>query len=412
MRLICDVECASCLLPTAGLRSSSRPARTVLSIGRQPGQPGPEGLRLLVATDKNRAGMKYKLKGNVQQLFTRFVCDGKTTIRLKEPSLELRLSQADVTCLKIFLGKLRLASQGKLPEETRLSALAPACAKDVEKPRRRLVILSQKAYPILDGFPSSLKNLQISNCLLAQVDNRITGLALLRQLDLSCNRLRHLPASLGALPHLATLVVSDNQLETFPSELCRSLGPSLRLLDLSRNQLRLLPPQLFQMHKLCQLNLDDNELVELPIGLQNLPALRIFSADNNHLRWLPPGFQHLRLDSISLFGNDFVSESLPHEIHLQVPLTLWECTARAVLLARIPYTQALLPKVICEELELAHPCEVCSGVAFSSFVQTTTSMNLLSVASWCDSSTSSWRWFLGEATHRREGSASRLTSTC
>uniref|UniRef100_A0A8C4NI84 Zgc:77287 n=1 Tax=Eptatretus burgeri TaxID=7764 RepID=A0A8C4NI84_EPTBU len=371
MRLICDVECASCLLPTAGLRSSSRPARTVLSIGRQPGQPGPEGLRLLVATDKNRAGMKYKLKGNVQQLFTRFVCDGKTTIRLKEPSLELRLSQADVTCLKIFLGKLRLASQGKLPEETRLSALAPACAKDVEKPRRRLVILSQKAYPILDGFPSSLKNLQISNCLLAQVDNRITGLALLRQLDLSCNRLRHLPASLGALPHLATL-----------------------------------------MHKLCQLNLDDNELVELPIGLQNLPALRIFSADNNHLRWLPPGFQHLRLDSISLFGNDFVSESLPHEIHLQVPLTLWECTARAVLLARIPYTQALLPKVICEELELAHPCEVCSGVAFSSFVQTTTSMNLLSVASWCDSSTSSWRWFLGEATHRREGSASRLTSTC
>ncbi len=31
---------------------------------------------------------------------------------------------------------------------------------------------------------------------------------------------------------------------------------------------------------------------------------------------------------------------------------------------------------------------------------------------WCDSSTSSWRWFLGEATHRREGSAPRLTSTC
>ena len=31
---------------------------------------------------------------------------------------------------------------------------------------------------------------------------------------------------------------------------------------------------------------------------------------------------------------------------------------------------------------------------------------------WCDSLASSWRWFFGEATHRREGSAPHLTSTC
>ena len=30
---------------------------------------------------------------------------------------------------------------------------------------------------------------------------------------------------------------------------------------------------------------------------------------------------------------------------------------------------------------------------------------------WCDSA-SSWRWFLGEATHQRKGSAPHLTSTC
>uniref|UniRef100_UPI00358E722C leucine-rich repeat protein 1 isoform X1 n=2 Tax=Myxine glutinosa TaxID=7769 RepID=UPI00358E722C len=377
MRLICDVECVSCLLPAAGLRSSSRPVRTVLTIGRQPGQSGPVGLRLLVATDSNRAGKKYYLKGNVQQFFTRFVCEGKSTIRLKEPSLELRLSQADVACLKNFLAKLHLASQGKLTEEkTRLPSLAPACAKDVKKPQCRLAIHSQKAYPVLDGFPSSLKILQISNCLLAHVDNRITGLALLRQLDLSCNRLRRLPGSLGALPHLAVLILSNNLIETFPSELCQSLGPSLRLLDLVKNQLRSLPPQLFQMPKLCQLNVDNNELVELPIGLKGTRALRIFSAEYNNLRWLPPGFRTLRLDYISLFGNDFVSESQTDEIHLKLPPTLWECAARAVLLARMPHTQALLPKIIREELELARPCEVCSGVAFSSFVQSTTSLNL------------------------------------
>lgn len=169
MRLQCDVEVVSRLLPASGLRGRGRGTRALLLLGRP---PGPHGACLVVCTARQRAGARYKvsptppprdprpappsgdphrqapplapptgrprpcaskprpcslshvrggrgsaapgraervrvlrcdrpprplpfpqLKENIEQFFTRFVEEGKATVRLKEPAVDVRLSK-------------------------------------------------------------------------------------------------------------------------------------------------------------------------------------------------------------------------------------------------------------------------------------------------------------------------------
>uniref|UniRef100_A0A803U1E2 PIF1/LRR1 pleckstrin homology domain-containing protein n=1 Tax=Anolis carolinensis TaxID=28377 RepID=A0A803U1E2_ANOCA len=91
MRLPCEVSVSSRLLPSAGLRGPGRAIRAVLSLGRAAG--GGSGARLLLSTARNRPGSHYQLRENVEHLFTKFVEEGKATVRLKEPAVDLHLSK-------------------------------------------------------------------------------------------------------------------------------------------------------------------------------------------------------------------------------------------------------------------------------------------------------------------------------
>ncbi|XP_059706703.1 leucine-rich repeat protein 1 isoform X3 [Haemorhous mexicanus] len=92
MRLQCEVEVLSRLLPTCGLRGRGRAARALLSLGRPPGAAG-AGIYLMVCTARDRGGARYKVQQNVERLFTRFVEEGKATVRLREPAVDLCLSK-------------------------------------------------------------------------------------------------------------------------------------------------------------------------------------------------------------------------------------------------------------------------------------------------------------------------------
>ncbi|XP_048342136.1 leucine-rich repeat protein 1 isoform X2 [Sphaerodactylus townsendi] len=320
------------------------------------------------------------LRENVEQLFTKFVEEGKATIRLKEPAVDVCLSKANANLLKAFLSAVKLANSGTHEESMPLSALAPAKASEVEKPKTRMTITSRKEYPLTRNFPYSLEHLQASYCKLARVDMRMLCLKSLRKLDLSHNCIKKLPATIGDLVCLQELNLHNNHLEAFNTALCSStLRKSLQSLDLSQNKIRALPAQFCLLQELTHLRLDDNELIRLPFKIGRLRQLRFLSAARNKLPFLPDDFAKLSLENLDLFGNPFEPpRPLVPDIQLKIPLTLLEYSARATVNYRILYGRHILPSHLCDDLDMSKTCQ-CGRACLTCFIQATVTMKLSTV---------------------------------
>lgn len=194
-----------------------------------------------------------------------------------------------------------------------------------------MTITSRKDYPLTRSFPYSLEHLQASYCRLARVDMRMLCLKSLRKLDLSHNRIKKLPATIGDLVCLQELSLQDNHLEEFSPALCSStLQKSLQSLDLSQNRIQALPAAFCQLRELVHLKLDENGMVRLPFKIGELRQLRFLSAAQNQLPFLPSDFASLSLEKVDFFGNPFESpKPLAPQVQLTIPMTLLECSARA-----------------------------------------------------------------------------------
>ncbi|XP_036125603.1 leucine-rich repeat protein 1 isoform X1 [Molossus molossus] len=109
MKLHCEVEVVSRHLPALGLRNRGKGVRAVLSLCQQAPQSqprpgagagaergGPQPPCLLISTLKDKRGTRYELKGNIEQFFTKFVDEGKATVRLKEPPVDICLSKDSI----------------------------------------------------------------------------------------------------------------------------------------------------------------------------------------------------------------------------------------------------------------------------------------------------------------------------
>ncbi|NXO33643.1 MFHA1 protein, partial [Locustella ochotensis] len=132
---------------------------------------------------------------------------------------------------------------------------------------------------------------------------RIAELGCLEELDLSFNRLRHLPEGLGRLRHLRTLDVDHNLLPSFPTPLLELAA--LEELDCSGNRhLGALPEGIAALRRLKILWLSGTGLASLPEGLCQLSALESLMLDGNRLQALPAGFGRLqRLKMLNLSSN-------------------------------------------------------------------------------------------------------------
>ncbi|XP_029984740.1 leucine-rich alpha-2-glycoprotein-like [Sphaeramia orbicularis] len=110
-------------------------------------------------------------------------------------------------------------------------------------------------------------------------------------LDLSGNLLTKIPAGLlQKLPLLENLDLANNRLEKISA---KSLDPLTKLerLNLQDNKLNTLDMSIFQnTHNLTNLFLSRNKLQKLPQNLfQELTQLRHLSLDDNQLKHIPPG---------------------------------------------------------------------------------------------------------------------------
>ncbi|CAB1334887.1 unnamed protein product [Coregonus sp. 'balchen'] len=191
MKLQCDVEVVNRMLPTYGIKNRGKGVRAVLSIGRLVDKTTEcNNIYLMICTANDRAGSKYKLKENIETFFTRFVAEGEATVILKESALDICLS-------------FRLTLTAWLPHSLPLSTLTPARARDVEKPKKKLTIVSKKDYPLTSTFPNSLEPLQPRELI---------------NLKLEDNKLVWLPFRIGHLSKLRFLSATHNQLAMLPGD--------------------------------------------------------------------------------------------------------------------------------------------------------------------------------------------------
>ncbi len=107
-----------------------------------------------------------------------------------------------------------------------------------------------------------------------------------RELYLSREQIKELPAKIWQLKDLKILSLAENQLTPLPPELGQL--KNLEILDLERNQLKKLPLEIGQLKNLEVLNLSDNQLTDLPSELGQLKNLTGLYLEGNPLESPPP----------------------------------------------------------------------------------------------------------------------------
>ncbi|CAB3995704.1 Leucine-rich repeat 1 [Paramuricea clavata] len=368
MRLNCDVAVQN-WSSTQGLVSRRKATRASISIGLKAGRNRVTSAEndnggtafLLLCTANNMSGTKYKIHGNIANIFGKFVREGKATIRFKQPTHELCLSKADPPSLYKFLTTLK--SSTKDNKNVKLPVLTAVKRSDVQKVKTDLMIYGTNEYLKASAtFPQSLQKLSVVNCRLIRFDVRILALKHLVELNLSQNKLKELDFSLERLKLLKTLNLSSNQLTRLPSKICRT--SNLVTLDLSNNELSCLPVALGAMTSLVNMRLNNNQLASLPSTIGQLTNLRSLNVGNNQLVVLPwPVSSQLWLDALDVSGNNFVSED-HYTSHNFLSETLQERAGKAIRKDRVYYNQHMIGRYLCDFLDSAKLCSTCQQWCF------------------------------------------------
>lgn len=177
-----------------------------------------------------------QIECNIDNIFTKFINEGKATIRLKDPPHDL-IIKSDIIQLKSFIHILRLAVSKKIdPSVLAISNLNPKTIGSI--PKVKVVINKALEYPTLEGFPRMTEELHLAGLNRKSFDRQILRLQSLRILNLSNNQISSLPKELGILQHLQELHLSQNRLEKTVKWAWLDQVPiksNLKLLDISNN---------------------------------------------------------------------------------------------------------------------------------------------------------------------------------
>jgi len=186
---------------------------------------------------------------------------------------------------------------------------------------------------VLDGIGLTiLKNDLFKYCVdlihLSLASNHISDIAgihslrKLLHLNLLCNNLTDLPASIGNLANLTQLDVANNKLANLPHEICQlcqlehlnlecnelselpvSFGKlSCKVVNLNYNNFTVFPDCILDMPRLRQFSIMANEIGNLSVGMERFKYLEVFHASRNRITILPdsiveiPSLQCLWLD--------------------------------------------------------------------------------------------------------------------
>ena len=304
MRLNCEVGVVNRSCSASGLSGRQKPAQASLALGRK--STDKTSFHIIHSTALNKIGTDYKIIGNLNKVFTKFVNDGQATLQFKSPPNDLCIKKADPIQLKSFLSILSKILKNENIEKLNIRPLTVATAKHVAKPKSSLTILKKSDYPITKAFPFSLTNLNVNGVSLNKIDSRILKLKHLQILNLSENNIKCVPENWDEVPCLKELVLSNNHLTEIPLKFSGgSLQRSLFLLDLSFNQLTALSNHMYRLKNLRNLKANDNKIAFVTVHIGKMKNLKFLSLANNELAVLPGSLPQLKLEDLDVGNNPF-----------------------------------------------------------------------------------------------------------
>ncbi|XP_048006190.1 leucine-rich repeat-containing protein 57-like [Leguminivora glycinivorella] len=161
--------------------------------------------------------------------------------------------------------------------------------------------------------------LQISDHKLKDIPEEVLGLCeILRNLDLSKNKLVHLSDDISKLKNLKQLNVESNRLETLPSSVANM--KKIELLNASNNLLSELPPSFSNLSNLKQIYLNNNNFKHFPTQLLGLKNLDVVELSHNKITGIPSGMSQLYAAELNLSQNEIsaISEDLHQAPRLKI----------------------------------------------------------------------------------------------
>ncbi|XP_046437855.1 leucine-rich repeat protein 1-like [Daphnia pulex] len=375
MQLNCKVNVVNRLLPSAGQSGPSRLVWSNVTLTENKASV----IELSLATSRNKTGMKYKVTNNIEQIFSKFVSQGKLTLRFRQPAHDLCLS-GEVRHMEKILAIIK-GEDSQLKKGT-LCPLLSNRANKVVIPKTKLNILSRADYPVTTSFPDTLTSLKISGIALKKFDRRLLHLKALEVLDLSSNQISILPESIHTLAKLKQLHLNHNEIKVLPSTFVNSTR--VICLDISHNQLVMIPSCISRVSGLQILKLDHNKLRSLPSTISKLRSLRTLTVSSNEIRTLPESFQTLALDHIDVFGNPFekIEQEIalnPESLNLKVP-TLRAISAKSTIKFKLKYSEEDIPATLITYLHESSTTCPCGKLCIDDGLPAEGEINLLKVS--------------------------------
>ncbi|KAI9279604.1 hypothetical protein BY458DRAFT_502283 [Sporodiniella umbellata] len=169
---------------------------------------------------------------------------------------------------------------------------------------------------------SDILELDISRNRLTHLPPQIVHLKRLRVLNATSNFLTHIPTELYSMQQLQTLNLSQNQIQSLPEEMPMRLR-SLVTLRISANRIGQLPDHLDDWVHMKHLQLGSvyggNQLTALPESVTNMVRLEELDVSNNQLEQLPDDFVIPSLISLNVSHNhlDSIPKSIAQCYHLK-----------------------------------------------------------------------------------------------
>ncbi|XP_011881455.1 PREDICTED: leucine-rich repeat protein 1-like [Vollenhovia emeryi] len=390
MKFHCKVEIHDRTLSVC----SQKRSQSILALVKNSHDVSADDTYLYLQTRQNKQGIKYRIVDNIEQVFTRFLADGKITIRLTQPCHDLIIQSNTIQLKNLLhiLNRLRDAPSRDHNVFIKQYAFKPNVSfnsSDFSQGRVKVAVRKISEYPILQGFPRTTEHLILKGLSRRSFDRQILCLQSLRILDLSNNNISYLPKELGTLPHLQQLLLSNNNLGKSPRSKWAwleqtAIKHNLYFLDISGNLLTELPVQIKNLKALGHLKVSQNALTHLPHNIKALKNLKILDVASNHLSYLPATITYLQLDTLNVTENPFTYDANNHVYSNQsttgvrVP-SLLQISAKRVLKSRITYDASTIPYTLVEYLDEAKCCHLCRTACFDHCIRKFVHLPLLCV---------------------------------
>ena len=239
------------------------------------GSDGARAVMLASILGSDHIHIRFQIADNIVNVFHKFAHDGKLTIRMRSPSIDLAVSQvcprfiachSDTHCSQVAPDRLQaflktLWEVYKTPNAVTgaptKGAVELSTSQHDYSLQRRMKLGPDHSLP--SSYPPGLESLHIEAQRLLRIPSAAMHLSKLAVLCLSHNLITSVPDHLGAaMPCLRVMSLSHNKLTSIPTGLCL---PLLRDLDLSNNEISLLPPEFSAARSLERLVLNSNRIL-------------------------------------------------------------------------------------------------------------------------------------------------------